>query len=506
MMAHKARILPGKTFRLNLSVTTPYNADFDGDEMQLHVPQDYGTVTEVQNLRCVNKMIVSSQANRPIMGVIQDALLGVYLLTYPDVSVPRHQFMDCVFSAGEIYVNKMASFFQRAKKHYNKNLFNGRVLFSILLPEDFQFRSRNGACKEEPEVIIENGILIAGTVDKKIVGRSHGSIIHRLYKEYGCDRAAEFLSAVQFLVNRWLTYRGCSVGVADFLISEDNDRGVHVAIQKAYIEVQTIEESDDPELMKEFRINSALNNRGQSLAINGLCANNRLEVMIESGSKGSRMNIIQITGHLGQNNVEGRRIQFEIDDGGRTLPCFERGNKHPRTRGFIENSFLKGLTPAEFWFHAKAGREGVINTAVKTRDSGYAERKLVKRMEDLTVHLDHTVRNSVNNIISFSYGESLDPSQVYDNDGPSFVDIDNIVARLNADVPADPEDDESAEILYEVRNTERYNEVVQSVKEYRASIKVIKTKSGPVYKKMLNTARGKLKTLLAEKKELEAQQ
>ncbi len=503
MMAHYVRVLPGKTFRLNLSVTTPYNADFDGDEMQAHVPQDYGTVTEVQTLMGVNKMIVSSQASRPIMGVIQDALLASYLMTYPNVQIPRHQFMDCVFSAGDSYVNKMASLFQRARVHYGNDLFNGRVLFSILLPEDFQFRKRNDACKEEPEVIIKNGILIAGTIDKQIIGRSHGSIIHRLYKEYNCDRAAEFLSAIQFLVNRWLTYRGFSVGLADFLISEENERGVQMAIQKAYIEVQTIEESDDPEIVKEFRINSALNNRGQSLAINGLCEDNRLEVMIESGSKGSRMNIIQITGHLGQNNVEGRRIQPEIDNGGRTLPCFERGDTHPRTRGFIESSFLRGLAPAEFWFHAKAGREGVINTAVKTRDSGYAERKLVKRMEDLTVMLDYTVRNSVNNIISFSYGDSLDPTMMYQCDGPSFVDIDNIVARLNADVPSNPEDDESAEILYEVRNAVRYEEVIQSIKEYRATIKSLKEKHDTVYKKLLNAARGMLKKLLAEKEELE---
>nr|QBK87621.1 MAG: DNA-directed RNA polymerase subunit alpha [Marseillevirus LCMAC201] len=471
----------------------------------MHVPQDHGTVAEVQHLMGVNKMIVSSQANRPIMGIIQDALLGSYLLTYPNTQIQRHQFMDCVFSAGNTYVNKMASLFKRAKVHYGNDLFNGRVLFSVLFPEDFQFRKRNNACKTEPEVIIKNGILIAGTIDKQIVGRSHGSVVHRLYKEYNCDRAAEFLSAVQFLINRWLSYRGFSVGMADFLISEENEQGVQMAIQKAYIEVKTIEESDDPEMLKEFRINNALNNRGQSLAINGLCEDNRLEVMINSGSKGNRMNIIQIAGHLGQNNVEGRRIQPEIDDGARTLPCFKRDDKHPRTRGFIERSFLKGLSPTEFWFHAKAGREGVINTAVKTRDSGYAERKLVKRMEDMTVLVDYTVRNTPQNIIGFSYGDSLEPSMMYDNDGPSFVDIDNVVNRLNAVVPSNPTDDEAVEILYEIRNVVRYTEVNQSVKEYRTTIKSLKEHKSTVYKKLLNVARGKLKKLLAEKKDLEVE-
>lgn len=506
MMAHYVRVLPGKTFRLNLAVTKPYNADFDGDEMQAHIPQDYGAVTEVQMLMGVNKMIVSPQASRPIMGVIQDSLLGVYLLTHPDVQIPRHQFMDCVFSAGEKYVEKLPSLFQRAREFYGDDLFNGRVLFSILLPENLQFEKVNNAYKEEPKIIIKNGILIKGVVEKAIVGSAHSSIIHRLYKEYNDERSAEFLSAVQFIVNRWLMYRGFSVSVADFVISEENERGVQMAIQKAYIEVETIQESDDSDQLKEFRINSALNNRGQALAINGLCKNNRLNVMIDSGSKGSKMNVIQIAGHLGQNNVEGRRIQPEIDDGTRTLPCFERGDTHPRTRGFIENSFLKGLTPYELWFHTKAGREGVINTAVKTRDSGYAERKLVKRMEDMTVHNDCTVRNSVNNIVSFSYGDSLDPTMVYENNnGPSFIDIDNIVARLNADVPVEPDFAQSIDILKSVRNTKRHSEVVQSIAEYRASISVLKSNTTAIYKKMLGSARTKLRELLAEKKVLESE-
>jgi DNA-directed RNA polymerase II subunit RPB1 len=420
------------------------------DEMQLHVPQDYGSAIEVQTLMGVNKMIVSSQANRPIMGIIQDTLVGSYLMTYPNVKIKKHHFMNCVLSAGEKYVKELPYLIKRAKEYHN-DIFNGRVLFSILLPDDFQYKVKNDACKEEPEVIIKNGVLISGTIDKRVIGRSHGSIIHRLYKEYSPERAAEFLSCVQFLVNRWLTYNGFSVGIRDFLISEENEKGVQMAIQKAYIEVETIENSDDPPEIKEFRINSALNNRGQSLAINGLCKDNSLEVMIESGSKGSKMNIIQIAGHLGQNNVEGRRIQPEIDDCKRTLSCFERGSKHPRSRGFIENSFFKGLTPAEFFFHSKAGREGVINTAVKTRDSGYAERRLVKRMEDLIIQTDHTIRNSVGNIIDFTYGDSLDPTLMYNNNGPTFIDIDCVVNKLNEEIIQEPTENEKIKLLQNIK-------------------------------------------------------
>lgn len=483
MMAHEVKILPGKTFRLNLSVTTPYNADFDGDEMQAHIPQDYGTVAEVQELMGVNKMIVSAQGSRPIMGVIQDSLLGSYLMTHKDVKIPRKQFMDCIFSAGEIYVSNFKSFLKRASMYYT-DLFCGRVLFSILLPHDFHYSSKNNASLDEPTVIIEHGILKQGIIDKKIIGRSHGSIVHRLYKEYSPERSAEFLTSVQFLVNRWLSYRGFSVGAADFIINPENERGVEDAIQKAYIEVKTIEKSDEPPNIKEFKINNALNNRGQKLAINGLCKNNRLEVMINSGSKGSKMNIIQIAGHLGQNNVNGQRIQCEIDNGTRTLSCFSRGDTHPVSRGFVESSFKKGLSPPEVFFHAKAGREGLINTAVKTRDSGYTERKLVKRTEDLTVCVDHTIRNSVNNIISFSYGDSLNPTMMYKD---TFIDIDNIVERLNKGHA-----NTKQENLFDINTDQRRIEIQKEIEEYKQTIEVLKKRKGVCYKNMLKIAKEKL--------------
>jgi len=402
--------------------------------MQLHIPQDYGTVAEVQNLMAVNRMIVSPQASKPIMGVIQDCQIGSWLMTLKDVAVPYNWFVNCIYSAGIKYVKKLTSLLTRAKEFYGKNVFNGKVLFSVLFPEDFIYKRKNNATVDEPFVEIKNGVLIKGVMDKDIIGRSYGSIIHKLYKDYGFDVAAEFLTTIQFLVNRWLSFNGFSVGVCDFIISEKNEKAIGVAINKAYMEVQTIINSDDPEFVKEFKINNTLNGCGQSAVIDGLSKNNRLEVMIKSGSKGSKTNILQITGNLGQNNVEGKRIQSEIDDGQRTLPCFKKNDKHPKCFGFIENSFLKGLTPAEFFMHAKAGREGVINTAIKTRDSGYAESRLVKRMEDIIVNHDGTIRNSSKNIIDFSYGDNYDPVLVYKS-GVSFVDIAALAERLNADIP-----------------------------------------------------------------------
>lgn len=434
MMGHRVVIVKGKTIQLNPAVTTPYNADFDGDEMQAHVPQDAKTVFEVENIMGVDKMIVSSQASKPIVGIIQDTQTGIFLLTKKGCDISRKTFMNCVMSAGKDYVRKLPEVIKRAKGLGIDNLYSGKILFSILLPEDFHYTKKNDGCKDEPVLRIENGILVEGTINKKVIGRSGGSIIHRLYKEYGTTVCAKFITSIQFLVNRWLDHNGFSVGFADFIINKENEQGVQDSIEKAFIEVEQIQEGDDEPDIKEIRINNALNNRGQSLAINGLCENNRLMAMVESGAKGSQMNIIQIAGHLGQNTVEGKRVQKEIDNGSRTLPCYARGNEHPVTRGFIRSSFLRGLEPDEFFSHAKAGREGMINTAIKTSDSGYAERKLVKRMEDMSVNESGTITNSVGNVICFNYGDGYDPTlQCGSSGGPSFINIGNLVKQLNTE-------------------------------------------------------------------------
>jgi DNA-directed RNA polymerase II subunit RPB1 len=434
MMAHRVKILPGDTFRLNLAVTSSYNADFDGDEMQMHVVQDFGTVAEIKELMSITKMIVSSQSNQPIIGIIQDCLIASYLMTKQENPIAKTQFMNCVYACGTKYVKKLPDTFKRALNFYSKDLlYIGKVLFSVLLPRDFYYTNYG--------VRIEQGILIEGIVDKKLIGRSHNSIVHRLYKDYSPEIAEEFLSTVQFMMNQFLIYHGFSVGISDFVINEKNKNGVKESIQKAFIEVSTIQQSNDSNEIKEMKINAALNNRGQNLAVNGLCPNNRLEVMIKSGSKGNKMNIIQIAGHLGQTNVEGQRIPKELDDKSRTLFCFKRGDEHPKSRGFIEHSFMEGLTAEEFFFHCKAGREGVINTAVKTRDSGYTERKLVKRMEDLIVENDLTVRNCVGNIVQFAYGDdNFDATWVYSNgsDNANFVDVKTLASRLNTSVTKKP--------------------------------------------------------------------
>ena len=422
MMGHTVKVLPFKTFRLNLSVTNAYNADFDGDEMQLHVPQDYTTAIEVKEIMGVNNHIISSQSNKPIMAIFQDCLIGSQIMTKKE-NIPKNQFMDCVFSAGKQYVKV---YLDMKKKIPKERWYSGKTLFSVLLPRDFNYVNK------ERDVVIEKGIMISGYIDSKSIGKGYYSIHHRLYKEYSKEVASEFLSAIQFMINRFLIFHGFSTGISDFIVTKEEVEKVKESINKAYIEVQGIVEnhegSDDK--IVEFKINSVLNAATQS--INLLTnPNNRLEIMINSGSKGNKMNITQIKGCLGQNNVEGKRIVPELDDRSRTLPCFERGDNSPPTRGHIRRSLMQGLTPSENWYHIKAGREGVINTAVKTQESGYTHRKLVKRMEDLVVENDYSVRNSVGNIVKFVYGSDNMDSTWYLNCKTKFIDIDSLVSRLN---------------------------------------------------------------------------
>lgn len=417
MMGHRAKVLPCKTIRLNLSVTSSYNADFDGDEMQLHVPQDPKTAVEIHEIMGVKNHIVSAQSNKPIMAIFQDGVLGSQLMTQAE-NILKSQFMDCVFSAGENYVQV---YLQIKKLIDKKNWYSGKTLFSVLLPRDFNYRNKY--------VTIEKGIMLSGYIDGKSIGKGYGSIPHRLYKEYSKDTAANFLSHLQFMVNRFLIFYGFSAGVSDFTVSDEIFNTVRESIEKIYIEANNLVENsnDDPKIL-ELKINSVLNGSSIDLLND---PKNRLEIMINSGSKGNKMNVKQIKGCLGQTNVEGKRIVPELDDRSRTLPCYRKGDTSPVTRGFIERSLMQGLTPSENWHHIKAGREGVINTAVKTQESGYTERKLVKRMEDLVVHNDYSVRNAVGNIVQFVYGGDNMDSTWWLNNTTKFIDVDNLVERLN---------------------------------------------------------------------------
>ncbi|KAG9143347.1 hypothetical protein Leryth_022599 [Lithospermum erythrorhizon] len=421
IMGHRIKIMPYSTFRLNLSVTSPYNADFDGDEMNMHVPQSFETRAEVLELMMVPKCIVSPQSNRPVMGIVQDTLLGCRKITKRDTFIEKDVFMN-ILMWWEDFDGKVP----QPAILKPRPLWTGKQVFNLIIPKQINLL-RNAAWHSDSEsgfitpgdtqVRIEKGELLSGTLCKKALGTSSGSLIHIIWEEVGPDAARKFLGHTQWLVNYWLLQHGFSIGIGDTIADAATMDKINETISGAKNQVKDLirqfqEKQLEPEPGRtmndsfENKVNQVLNkarDEAGSSAEKSLAESNNLKAMVTAGSKGSFINISQMTACVGQQNVEGKRIPFGFID--RTLPHFTKDDLGPESRGFVENSYLRGLTPQEFFFHAMGGREGLIDTAVKTSETGYIQRRLVKAMEDIMVKYDGTVRNSQGNVIQFLYGE-----------------------------------------------------------------------------------------------------
>eukprot|EP00177_Eucheuma_denticulatum_P004522 GFKZ01008224.1.p1 GENE.GFKZ01008224.1~~GFKZ01008224.1.p1 ORF type:complete len:1807 (-),score=207.06 GFKZ01008224.1:2235-7655(-) len=420
IMGHRIKVLPYSTFRLNLSVTSPYNADFDGDEMNLHVPQTHQTRAEVQELMLVPHCIVSPQGNKPVMGIVQDTLLGCMLFTQRDTFIERDLMMNLLMHVGDWdgVVPEPAIYKPRP-------LWTGKQIFSLILPSVNLVRfnithpddENTDISPGDTKVLISKGELLCGIVDKKTVGSAANGLIHVTWKEYGAKGTDLMISQIQVLINHYILQRGQSIGIGDTIADDATMLNVIDTIQGAKEEVKMlVRKAQERELVMlpgksmmesfETEVNKVLNgarDKSGSSAQKSLLKSNNIKRMVSAGSKGSFINISQICACVGQQNVEGKRIAYGFQR--RTLPHFVLDDLGPESRGFVENSYLRGLTPSEFFFHAMGGREGLIDTAVKTAETGYIQRRLIKAMEDVMVRYDGTVRNSVNHIVEFLYGE-----------------------------------------------------------------------------------------------------
>jgi DNA-directed RNA polymerase II subunit RPB1 len=422
MMGHRVKVLPYSTFRINLSVTTPYNADFDGDECNMHLAQSHETRSEISNIMMVPRQIVGPKGNAPCMGIVQDALLAVSKFTKRDTMIDLSQVMQLL-----LWLPNWDGTIPKPAIYKPVMLWTGKQIFSLLLPRlnllrDSGIASKNRGdhqffAKSDCRVIIRAGELLAGVVCKRTVGASSGSLIHVIWLEHGHLKARDFFGGVQKLVNFWLLHSGFTVGCADIVSNKRTMEEVEITLRKSKSDVQAIvdaaqkgklETQPGKSLMQSFeakvnqRLNAAREDSGK-LASDSLSDRNNIIAMINAGSKGSPINIAQIAACVGQQNVEGKRIPCNFRD--RTLPHFTKFDFRPESRGFVENSYLLGLTPQEFFFHAMGGREGVIDTACKTSETGYIQRRLIKSMESVRVRYDGTVRNELDEIIQFLYGE-----------------------------------------------------------------------------------------------------
>lgn len=453
MMAKQVVIKDCKTFRFNLASTKSFNADFDGDEMNIHIPQTLEARIELAELSATRHNIITSQSSRPNIQIVQDSLLAVYRMTSTLCSAKmlKHHFFNIAMKAIQVSGENVSPSFILARiQHIRKVLkckgkkvqaFTGKGLFSLALPLDFNYENKNDADAIEPTVRIYRGVLYEGAINKSDVGGSANSIIQLLYKEYGKDVTATFIDNIQFLANAWLTFAGFSVGVKDCLASKSEE--IYSVIEKCFLEAKGIEETTYHEGIKEARVNGALSKArdiGLRIAKNALDPRNNFLATVTSGSKGDFFNIAQITGLLGQQNLSGKRVPQHLNRGKRTLPHYPLPNQGTmskemeyESRGFIKHSFIHGLNPQEFYFHSMSGREGITDTAMGTSKSGYIQRRIVKVLEDISIKYDQTVRNLEGSIYQFNYNEDgLDPTETLIKKGVSCAfDVSRLVDKLN---------------------------------------------------------------------------
>ena len=445
MLAKRIVIRPCKTFRFNLAATKSFNADFDGDEMNIFLPQDYDARAELLNLSTTRHNIMTSQSTKNNICITQDSLLGSFLLTKTDQDLGRDRFFDlCMKGDGwtTCHILKRLQHIERVcQDHgYHFPLFCGKSIFSMMFPETFNYSKKNDARKDEPTVRIIKGVMVEGALAKANLGQAHNSIVHVLHKEYGRDWAIDFLNNCQFISNQFLLQRGFSIGIGDCVADQEMIQRTEEIIYKCYIEAKDTEASISHEKIRELKVCSVLDKArdlSMKMARGKLTDENGFVATVTAGSKGEYFNITQITSMLGQQMHMTKRIQKTLNRGRRTLPHYPKTNlsleQEFESRGFIRHSFLHGLNPQEFIWHAMSGREGCSDTAMKTAQSGYVQRRMIKVFEDVQVKYDGTVRNTNNWVIQWAYGgDGFDRSECsFIKDSVFFADVGRIADRLN---------------------------------------------------------------------------
>ena len=415
MMAHKVRVMNYDTFRLNVCCTPSYNADYDGDEMNMHVPQSLQTENELMQLASVPTQIISPKDSSPIISVVQDIALGIYKMTHDDVKLREKQVMNLVSNITRFSgrVPKHDGLFDSKDKHLKKIWYGKSILSSVFPPT---LTTRVG------DAVIEDGKISSksGVLSKKTYQDMTNGIIHAVYNDLGQEETKSLFDNTQRLICDWLVYNGFSVGVSDLIIDKDTKGVINKALTNIEADVSKFMNDVYKNKLENYSmltneefveksLSNIMNTHHKSIEKAVLAdenidsVDNRMLSMVKSKSKGNIINVLQMMGAVGQCSVEGKRISYGFDN--RTLPHYHKYNDGPEARGYVKHSFIDGLNPQEFFFHAMGGREGLIDTAVKTSETGYLQRKLVKAMEDCKVNFDMTVRNANNQIVQFIYGD-----------------------------------------------------------------------------------------------------
>lgn len=446
MMAHEVKVLPHKTFRLNLCVCPPYNADFDGDEMNMHVFQTEESRAEAKSLMRVQEHILSPRFGGPIIGGIHDHISGGYLLTRD----------GSVFKEDDVF--QMVRKSQLPLPEPKNRDWTGKEIFSLLLPDDLHMVYKaeicrkcdeclREECKNDAYVVIENGELIMGAIDEKAFGAFSGKILDSVVKQYGTDRAREFLDSATKLAISGIMKRGFTTSTADEEIPREAKDRIEELLSNAEKKVeQLIEAYHNEELealpgrslretleMKIMQVLGEARDKSGEIAESYFGMDNHAVIMALTGARGSMLNLTQIAACVGQQSVRGGRIERGYRN--RTLPHFQEGEMGAKASGFVHSSYKSGLDPLEFFFHAMGGREGLVDTAIRTAQSGYMQRRLVNALQDLNVNEDGTVRDNRGVVIQTRYGEDgIDPAK---SDFGKVADIDRLIEEMRIKAKAD---------------------------------------------------------------------
>ncbi|MDI6885847.1 MAG: DNA-directed RNA polymerase subunit A' [archaeon] len=463
IMAHYVRVMPGRTFRLNPAVCPPYNADYDGDEMNLHVLQTEEARAEAKILMEVQRNIISPRFGRPIIGGIHDYITGLFLLTSGEKRFEKEKVLDILHKIDIEDLGEYGGTFESPVRSEVSGMgfeevrlspyWTGKQIFSMILPKqlNLQFRGKMCArciergeeckkeqCPREAYVVIKEGNLLCGVIDERAIGSFKGIIIDKIFRQYREEVAKVFINNVSRLAINYIKRTGFSFGISDEDIPREGkeqirEEAVHEAEKKvdelirAYeggeleaLPGRTLEETLELLIMQELA--HARDDSG-IIAERYLSIENPGVLMAKSGARGSMLNLTQMAACVGQQSVRGERIKRGYQ--GRTLPHFKPGDRSADAHGFVRSSFKDGLSPTEYFFHAIGGREALVDTAVRTSQSGYFQRRLINALQDLEVKYDGTVRETKGIVVQFKYGDdSVDPSK---GEYGKVVDIDEVI-------------------------------------------------------------------------------
>lgn len=420
IMCHKIKVLPGRSFRLNPTVCNPYNADFDGDEMNLHIPQTEEARAEAEILMQVQTQIITPKNGYNVIGCVEDAITGNYLLTRKDTVMKREDAIALLLSVG---VENPKAF----KKF--KSTVTGKEVFSALLPSDFDFIGNAKSCKNCTEkckkhkcdhdayVFIKDGELQDGVIDSSTIGEGNGTLVRALHRAYDEDKTLDMMCYMFRLGIAFLLKKGFTSTISDSDLPEDIIKRIDSLLNEAEKNIdQKIQQYQNGELeaipgktldetleLMILQILNKVRNKIGDIIAEYSSEDNPTVIMAKSGAKGKILNLAQMAACVGQQALRGRRIDNGYKN--RTLSVFRENDLSPLSRGFIKKGFKQGLHPVEFFFGAMTGRDSLMDTALRTPKSGYLYRRLANALQDLKVEYDNTVRDANKRIIQFKYGE-----------------------------------------------------------------------------------------------------